>query len=59
MPRARIHAVTEVNVNAITGSGSSIWASTGEVAENTLAKKLQNPSALAAKATGKMVECET
>ena len=54
-----MHAVIEVNVKAITGNGSSIWANTGEVAENTLAKKLHNPRAVAANATGKMAEWET
>jgi len=54
-----MHAVTEVNVKAITGKGSSIWASTGDPAENTLAKKLHNPRAVAANATGKIVEWET
>jgi len=51
-----MHAVTEVNVKAITGKGSSIYASTGEVAEKILAKKLQNPRAEAANATGKIEE---
>ena len=51
-----MHAVTEVKVKAITGRGSSICASTGEVAEKILAKKLQNPRAEAANATGKIEE---
>ena len=51
--------MTDVNVNAMIGNGSSICASTGDVAEKTLAKKLQNPRAVAAKATGNTDECET
>lgn len=54
-----MHAVTEVNVKAIIGRGSSICASTGEVAEKILAKKLQNPIAVAANAIGNTEECET
>ena len=54
-----MHAVTDVNVNAMMGNGSSICASTGDVAEKTLAKKLQNPRAVAANATGNTDECET
>ena len=54
-----MHAVTDVNVNAMMGKGSSICARTGDVAEKTLAKKLQNPRAVAPNATGNTDECET
>lgn len=51
-----MHAVTAVKVKAIMGRGSSIYASTGEVAEKILAKKLQKPRAVAPKATGNTEE---
>ena len=51
-----MHAVAAVKVKAIMGRGSSICASTGEVAEKILAKKLQKPRAVAPKATGNTEE---